>query len=312
MAARQTASACCTAPASRAFAASTTAPRRKACSWRPAAAEQQAGGAAAPARRRGLLQLLAGGMLAAGLPGGSRSVASAATGVDQAAAVLEAPNWPEEFPFKPEFFQRYDESSDAAFYETPRYVTHIDDGAIKALTQFYAESFPASGSKDAALLDICSSWISHYPDGYTAGRVAGLGMNEAELARNKQLTEYAVRDLNEDPSLPYEDNSFDMITNAVSVDYLAKPIEVFREMHRCLKPGGTAIMSFSNRCFPTKAIAMWTSTGDLDHIWIVGSYFHYSVPGGFTAPQAKDISPRPSLLGRKGDPMYVVFARKAA
>ena len=36
-----------------------------------------------------------------------------------------------------------------------------------------------------------------------------------------------------------------------------------------------------------------------------GSYFHYSVPGGFTAPQAKDISPRPSLLGRKGDPMCV-------
>lgn len=74
-------------------------------------------------------------------------------------------------------------------------------------------------------------------------------MNEAELARNSQLvrraccacfavciggaaageadkpnilllllpsfqTEYAVKDLNEDPKLPYEDNSFDVITNA--------------------------------------------------------------------------------------------------
>lgn len=55
-----------------------------------------------------------------------------------------------------------------------------------------------------------------------------------------------------DPKLPYEDNSFDVITNAVSVDYLAKPMEVFKEMHRVLKPGGQAIMSFSNRCFPTK------------------------------------------------------------
>lgn len=143
------------------------------------------------------------------------------------------------------------------------------------------------------------------------------------------------------------------------MDYLTKPLEVFKEMHRCLKPGGLAIMSFSNRCFPTKAIAMWTQTGararcfslgsaalqapassgaaaagtlaglaepsaiplllpslppppagDADHIWIVGSYFHYSVPGGFAPPAAKDISPR-RLLGGGGDPMYVVYARKA-
>ncbi len=24
-----------------------------------------------------------------------------------------------------------------------------------------------------AVLDLCSSWISHYPKGYTAGRIAG-------------------------------------------------------------------------------------------------------------------------------------------
>lgn len=77
-------------------------------------------------------------------------------------------------------------------------------------------------------------------------------MNEAELKRNAVLTDYEVKDLNQDPKLPYEDNTFDVITNAVSVDYLNKPMEVFREMHRVLKPGGRAIMSFSNRCFPTK------------------------------------------------------------
>ncbi|KAI3429355.1 hypothetical protein D9Q98_005450 [Chlorella vulgaris] len=242
------------------------------------------------------------------LAAGNRSVATAAVVDDTAAKVLLDPKWPQAFPFKPENFERYDESSDTLFYEQPRFVAHIDDNAIKALTQFYADTFPPSGSKDAALLDICSSWISHYPKGYTAGRVAGLGMNEAELARNSQLTEFAVRDLNVEAVLPFEDNSFDVITNAVSVDYLTKPIEVFQEMHRCLKPGGVAIMSFSNRCFPTKAISMWTSTGDLDHIWIVGSYFHYSVPGGFTAPQAKDITIRGPFGA--GDPMYVVFARK--
>lgn len=77
-------------------------------------------------------------------------------------------------------------------------------------------------------------------------------MNADELKKNAVLSDYTVHDLNVDPKLPYEDASFDVITNAVSVDYLSKPFEVFQEIHRVLKPGGLAIMSFSNRCFPTK------------------------------------------------------------
>lgn len=225
--------------------------------------------------------------------------------------VLENINWPAEMPFGPDDFQRYDESTDDIFYSQPRFVTHIDDGAIGALTEYYSQALPPSGSKDAAVLDICSSWISHYPAGYTAGRISALGMNEEELARNSVATDFAVHDLNVDPRLPYEDNSFNVVTNAVSVDYLSKPIEVFQEMHRVLKPGGKAIMSFSNRCFPTKAVAIWTSTGDPDHVFIVGSYFHYSVPGGWTPPKAKDITPPKGLFGGS-DPMYVVYAEKKA
>jgi hypothetical protein len=81
-------------------------------------------------------------------------------------------------------------------------------------------------------------------------------------------------------------------------------------MHRVLRPGGKAIMSFSNRCFPTKSIAIWTSTDDLEHIYIVGSYFHYAIPGGFTEPVSKDIT-LPASKGGRGDPMYVVEACKA-
>lgn len=200
-------------------------------------------------------------------------------------------------------------SPDTDFYSYPRFVTHIDDAAIAALTDFYATTFPMSGTPDAALLDICSSWISHYPPGYTAPRIAGLGMNAEELGRNAVLTETAVKDLNADPVLPYADASFDVVTNAVSVDYLTRPLEVFTEIRRVLKPGGLAIMSFSNRCFPTKAVSIWTGTGDVDHVMIVGSYFHYA--GGFDPPQAKDITKK-GLLGQRGDPMYVVYARKAA
>lgn len=258
----------------------------------------------------GRLPGLASGLAALGaLLSGAPRKTNAAASTMTAEQVLQDPQWPDKFPFRDEMFQRYDESEDSLFYDYPRFVTHIDDAAIKSLTQFYADAFPAS--PDAALLDICSSWISHYPPGLKAKRVAGLGMNEEELKRNPVLTEYTVKDLNADPVLPYEDASFDVVTNAVSVDYLAKPLEMFREMHRVLKPGGLAIMSFSNRCFPTKAIAVWTSTEDLDHCWIVGSYFHYAVPGGFAPPEAKDIT-APASRGGRGDPMYVVYARKAA
>jgi len=235
----------------------------------------------------------------------------AATSNSGAEKVLQEPNWPLQWPFRPDDFRRYDESPDSLFYSSPRFVTHIDDNAIKALTKFYEEVFPPSGSDNVAILDLCSSWISHYPEGYTAGRISGLGMNREELERNRMLTDYVVKDLNDDPSLPFDDNSFDVITNAVSVDYLTRPREVFKEMHRVLKPGGAAFMSFSNRCFPTKAISIWSATGDLDHIWIVGSYFHYTP--GFTAPECRDITlPKGFFGGGGGDPMYVVYASKAS
>jgi SAM-dependent methyltransferase len=301
-----------------------------------------------PTGRRPLLQLLAGGAAAfAGLAGGGRGAAAAAASADAAEQVLLDPQWPAAWPFRPDDFSRFDESADTAFYESPRFVTHIDDAAIGALTKYYAAVFPPSGQDDVAVLDICSSWISHYPAGFTAGRISGLGMNAEELKRNPALSDFAVADLNATPVLPYPDNSFDVVTNTVSVDYLNRPLEVFAEIRRVLKPGGCSINSFSNRCFPTKAISLWTSTGDLDHgerhrtsrfpalaaaprplpapagacpsspprrrpasvVWVVGSYFHYA--GGFEAPYAKDITAS-GLLGKRGDPMYVVCARKSA
>ena len=155
-------------------------------------------------------------------------------------------------------------------------------------------------------MDICSSWISHYPSDVEFSRCAGTGMNEDELLKNPRFTEKpTVVDLNETPKLPYDDNSFDFVTNAVSVDYLTKPLEVMQEVRRVLKPGGRAIMSFSNRCFPTKAVSIWTATGDLDHIWIVGAYYHFA--NGFDPPEGIDISPNPG----RSDPMYVVTAVKS-
>ena len=128
-------------------------------------------------------------------------------------------------------------------------VKHIDDSAIESLTRYYSTIL----SPGASVLDICSSWVSHLPvEGVELEQVVGLGMNEEELARNKQLSSFDVKDLNVDPKLPYEDATFDYVFNVVSVDYLNKPLEIFQEMHRVLKPGGVAVMSFSNRMFATK------------------------------------------------------------
>ncbi|XP_047249779.1 uncharacterized protein LOC107877980 isoform X8 [Capsicum annuum] len=208
---------------------------------------------------------------------GSKSFMASARQKGEIEQVLKNVEWPKQFPFKDEDFQRFDESSDTLFYEMPRFVTHIDDQAISALTKYYSEVLPSRNTPGVAILDMCSSWVSHYPSGYKQERMVGMGMNEEELKRNP-----------------------------VSVDYLTKPLDVFKEMSRVLKPGGLAIMSFSNRCFWTKAISIWTSTGNADHVMIVGSYFHYA--GGFEPPQAVDISPNPG----RSDPMYIVYSRKIA
>ncbi|KAJ4787422.1 Demethylmenaquinone methyltransferase [Rhynchospora pubera] len=245
--------------------------------------------------------------MASGSGGVGRSFVASARprqGVSPVEQILKDVEWPEQYPFKDEDFSLFDESPDSIFYSEPRFVTHIDDPAIRALTDYYSKVFPPSNTPGVAMLDLCSSWVSHFPAGYKQERVVGMGMNEAELKKNPVLTEYIVQDLNVNPKLPFEDNSFDVITNVVSVDYLTKPIEVFKEMQRVLKPSGLAIMSFSNRLFFTKAVSIWTSTGDVDHAWIVGSYFHYA--GGFEPPAAVDISPNPG----RSDPMYIVYSRK--
>jgi len=138
----------------------------------------------------------------------------------------------------------------------------------------------------------------------TGGNVVGLGMNAYELGQNKQLSSYVTKDLNVEPTFPFEDGSFDRVTCVVSVDYLNKPKEVFAEIGRVLRPGGTAMVSISNRCFPTKAFQIWLQTSDLEHVFIVGSFFHYTRL--FDAPSCDDISPYPG----RSDPLFIVKATK--
>ncbi len=205
-------------------------------------------------------------------------------------------------PFLPEHFHRQDERDDRDFYSVPRLVTHIDDDAIAAIGRLYAEVLPPDG----AILDLMSSWKSHLPDELPRQRVVGLGLNETELRENGQLDAWVAHDVNRDPRLPFDDEAFDAVVMAVSVQYLTRPIDVFREVRRVLRTGGPFVVSYSNRLFPEKAVAIWYSSTDEERARLITAYFHYA--GGWEAPTAQDRSPRPGLAS---DPLFAVWAHKA-
>jgi SAM-dependent methyltransferase len=193
-------------------------------------------------------------------------------------------------------YAREDESADDRFYTMPRKVVHIDDGAIAALGALYAAALPAGGR----LLDLMSSWRSHLPEDFRAREVVGLGLNAEEMADNPQLTAHIVHDVNREPRLPFGDAEFDGAMCAVSIQYVIHPVRLLREVRRVLRPGGPFVVSFSNRCFPTKSIAVWLDTTDQQHVRLVRSYFEAA--GGFANVTVDDRSP-----GR-GDPLYAVWA----
>ena len=212
--------------------------------------------------------------------------------------------WPDDYQFKKEDFFRADEGDDENFYTLPRLVYHIDEPAVASLTQYYRANIPAGSN----ILDICSSWVSHYPLEFKdkMKRISGTGMNPLELMANDQLSDYEARNLNVNPNLPYEDNTFDVVTCVVSVDYLTKPIEVLTEARRVLKPGGKIILSQSNRCFPSKAIAMWLKMNDRQHLELINGYGKYA---GFGPGKAFDITA--SVPGEQfNDPMFIVELTK--
>lgn len=201
-----------------------------------------------------------------------------------------APSLPEEY------FGRMDETPDEEFYRAPRLVTHIDDRAIQAVTQLYREFFPPDGE----ILDLMSSWISHLPPETEYQRVVGLGMNEEELKKNPRLHQHVVQNLNENPVLPFGDAEFDGCGICVSVDYLTRPVEVLREVGRVLRPGAPVVVTFSNRCFPTKAVSVWHQLDDKGHMRLVERYLEDA--GNFAGVRSLDRSPRRMF----SDPLYAV------
>jgi SAM-dependent methyltransferase len=195
------------------------------------------------------------------------------------------------------FFERADPSPDPDFYAAPRLVTHIDDRAVDAVGALYDE-LGVGGD----VLDLMSSWVSHLrtpPRSLTV-----LGLNAVELDANAMATARVVHDLNADPRLPFADASFDAVVNCVSVDYLVEPVVVLAEVARVLRPGGLSVCTFSNRCFPTKAVRGWLSVPEEQRPGIVAAY--HRAAGGFDEPTTE----QRLVATWRHDPLWAVWARR--
>ncbi len=195
-------------------------------------------------------------------------------------------------------FHEEDRSDDAEFYAPARLVTHIDDAATRALTEYYRLTLPAGG----VLLDLMSSWISHLPPQMSFSEVIGHGMNAEELRANTRLSRSFVQNLNQTSALPIDTGSCDAAMCCVGVQYLQRPLEVFAEVFRVLRPGAPFIVSFSYRCFPTKAIAIWRSLDTHGHASLVRLYLQRT---GF-----HDISVEVLKDGFESDPLIAVVGRR--
>ena len=217
-----------------------------------------------------------------------------------------------ELVYPPDAFGRLDESDDRVFYAADRFVGHLDDAALATVEAFIgglvAEPSPV-------VLDLMASWDSHVPDYVRPSRLVGLGLNERELQRNAALTEYVVHDLNCEPRLPFPSETFDVVLNTVSVDYMTRPFEVFREVGRILKPGGLFLVIFSNRYFPPKVVRVWRESSEQERVIIVEDYFKAVRCFEPSQLRVSKGQPRPADdkyagLGLPSDPVYAVFADK--
>ena len=203
--------------------------------------------------------------------------------------------------------QKIDGSDDALFYAEPRFVQHLDAAFRARLTELYRERIP----RNAVVLDLMGSWVSHLPEDGTYAEVIGHGLNERELQANPRLSRHWVQNLNTNQHLPLDDASVDAVLVVAGWQYLQQPEAIAAELLRITRPGGQLIVAFSNRMFFTKAPQVWTDGSDRDHLAYVAEVL---IAQGWPRPTLLAETTRaqglPGLIGAKGDPFFAVIARK--
>jgi SAM-dependent methyltransferase len=198
-------------------------------------------------------------------------------------------------PFPPDFFDRADRTPDREFFARARDVQHMDATAERAVGDLYEDL-----EIDGRVLDLFAGWASHFtvePD-----ELVGLGPNAELLDANGALSDRVVQDLNDDTALPFEDGRFDDVVCSSGVNYFTRPLELFADVARVLRPGGRLVCTFTGRCFRERAIHGWLATDEGGHVRIVRRYFDLTPAFG---PAESDL--RTSLAGT-GDALWAVWA----
>jgi SAM-dependent methyltransferase len=209
-------------------------------------------------------------------------------------------------------FARINEEDDAVFYSLDRFVDHLDSLALSTVEKIIGSLVI---EEEPVILDLMAGWNSHIPKTLTPSKVVGLGLNRNELETNKDLTEWVFHDINHNFHLPFQSEYFDIVINTVSVDYMTRPGDIFREVGRVLKPGGLFLVIFSNRMFLEKAVKVWRESSEEERVILVQELFDES--GMFESPSVFVSKGRPRPKDDKyaesdlpSDPIYAVYSDK--
>ncbi len=209
-------------------------------------------------------------------------------------------------------FTRENEEDDMIFYSLDRFVNHLDSLALSTVEKIIGSLVI---EEEPVILDLMAGWNSHIPGTLTPAKVVGLGLNRNELERNKDLTEWVLHDINHEFHLPFQSEYFDIVLNTVSIDYITRPIDLFREVGRVLKPGGLFLVIFSNRMFPEKAVKVWRESSEDERVILVQEFFDeagiFENPSVFVSkgrPRPKD--DKYAETGLPSDPIYAVYSDK--
>ena len=201
---------------------------------------------------------------------------------------------------------------DAAFYARPRLAARLDKQAIENLEHLHSQLL----HPHTQALDLMSGAHTHIPEELQLKELVGLGMNEEELRGNPRLSSHVVHNVNANPELPFSNNRFDAVLCNASVEYMTRPLEVFADVARVLRPGGAFIVTFSHRWYPEKVVRIWTELHEFERSGLVLDYFlrtraferlHTWTERGW--PRAWD--PTDRVLGHiwRADPLYAVWGR---
>ena len=155
--------------------------------------------------------------------------------------------------FHPHSFDIAGTENDLEYYTHHKPAPLIDQGGYKTIEALYHTLI----QKGDTILDLMCGSNSHIPANVPYQDLIGIDIDNNALQQNHQLTKKILQDINQNLSLPLQDNSVDYICLCSVIEYLRNPFAILEECYRILKPQGRIIFSFSPRYLATRTIALW-------------------------------------------------------